>query len=200
MSDNQENEEILALLNRNEKLIKVARISLWNYLRNFIHMGIWFCIFVFLVFAVHPHNLEIWAGDGYTGLLAAQKYKFFTMITPYAGEWWSWIIRILPIWFIWSNGSSLLYGYSAIKLILTDKRVIIISNFLNQEMIDYPLVNLESVRVYQDVNGRIFKYGNLVFMGKGQSAVEMQGFKEPFAFKKALDYYQSIEMDKNRNN
>jgi hypothetical protein len=192
-----EDPEVAALLNYNEKLVFVARISLWNYLRNFIYMGIWFVVFLFLIFFVNPGNMESWAGDGYSGILAAQRYNLFMMIAPYTSTWWSWLIRLIPIWFIWTSGSSLLYGYGAIKLILTDKRVIASSNFFNQEIIDYPLLNLESVRVYQDVNGRLFKYGNIILMGKGQSGVEMQGIKEPFAFKKMLDYYQSLEMNKN---
>lgn len=178
--------DIVNNLNDNEKLIAVSRISLWNYLSNFIFMGVWFIILLFLLFGVNENNLVSWAGDGVNGFLAGPRYEYLNIIAPYTNKWWFWLLKLIPVWFIWSSLSSLLYGYAAIKLILTDQRVIISSNFITQETVDYRLTKIESVIVSQDINGKMFGYGNLRLRGEGGTVTEMQGFKDIVDFKKLL--------------
>jgi len=200
MTKNYENDtDVVNNLDPDEHLIAVARISLWNYRYNFIFIGFWFLIFFFLLFGVTQSNLNIWAGDGVNGILAAPRYEYLTMLAPYANKWWFWILKFIPLWFVWSSLSSLLYGYAAIKLILTDQRVIASSNFFQQDVEYYRLTKLESVVLSQDMNGKIFGYGDLRLRGEGGNITLLQGFKDVHGFRKKLITAQKKALEKEKS-
>lgn len=190
-SNNEEqNNDYESILSEGEQVIKVARISLWNYLNNFISMGIWFFLIMFALFYINYDNLMLWAGDGYSGLMPEQRYKFFYMIASYADNWWFHLLKLLPCFFLYSHIQSLLMGYVAIKLILTNKQVIVSAGLISHELIDLPLNRIESVRLSQSVKGKFFGYGDLTFIGMGDSITVMQGIKDPMEFKKMFNFYK----------
>lgn len=189
MNQNEIN-DTLNLLNRNEKLIKIAKLSLWNYRGSFFFSACCIAITIFLLFFFTEDNITEWMGDGETGVLAPFRYNMFNMILNYINEWWFYIIKLLPLLLVYNTVSNLITGYASLKLILTDKRIIIVAGFVANDIIDYKLNKIESLRIHKSMSGLIYKFGDITIIGTGNSMTTLQGIKKPDEFKRAFDNAQ----------
>lgn len=179
--------ETLDIIGGQEKIIKIARLSLWNYRGGFVFSGICVALTIFLLFFVNENNIVDWAGDGETGILAPFRYKMCDLLLNYVNEWWFYLIKLSPLVLVYNTISNLILGYASLKLVLTEKRIIIISGFVSNDIIDYKIDNVESLRTHKDMSGMIYKYGDITIIGVGNSTTVLQGIKKPEEFKKAFD-------------
>lgn len=188
--ENSQNNDVLNLLNSGENLLKISRLSLWNYRGSFFFSACCIVLTLFLLFGVTENNVTEWMGDGETGVLAPFRYNIGNMVLNYINEWWFYIIKFAPLLLVYNTVSNLITGYASLKLVLTDKRVIIIAGFVANDIIDYKLNQIESMRTHKSMSGLIYKFGDITIIGTGNSMTTLQGIKKPDDFKRAFDRAQ----------
>lgn len=189
---NNIDDEVKDILRKKEKWICTTRLSLWTYKSNFIHAAIFFTICVMLLFVVDSSLIMKLAGDGVSGPSPEQRYHYIALFAYHWNDWWMHIIKILPLWLSWSFIKRALFDYIIFRLVLTDKRVIVISGVVAKDYVDLPLEKIETIRVLQDLNGKVFKYGDIIINGVGDTTISAGGISEPLLFKKQIDHYQHL--------
>ena len=73
------------------------------------------------------------------------------------------------------------------ELAITDRRVICKTGLLSTASIEIRFAKIETVRVQQDVLGRMLNFGNIEIRGTGSSFEPIEHIARPLAFKNALD-------------
>lgn len=196
MNDGSDSDaEIKDLLRKKEKWICYTRLSLWTYKKSFIHATIYLFICIALLFFIHDHLIMKLAGDGVSGPYPEYRYHYISILASNWETWWMHMFKVLPLWLSWGCIKNALFDYISFRLVLTDKRVIIVAGVVSKDYVDLSLDKIESIRVLQDFNGKIFKYGDMIFHGVGDTKISVGGISEPLLFKKQIDHYQHIIKD-----
>lgn len=190
-----DDDEIKELLRKKEKWICYTRLSLLTYKKNFIHATMYLILCIVLLFFIHDNHIMKLAGDGVSGFYPDYRYHYISLLASHWETWWMHMFKVLPLWLSWSCIKNPIFDYASFRLILTDKRVIIVAGIVSKDYVDLSLEKIETIRVLQDINGKIFKYGDLIFHGVGDTKISVGGISEPLLFKKQIDHYQHIIKD-----
>lgn len=194
-----EDEEINELLRKKEKWICYARLSLWTYKKDFIHAFIYLMICIILLFFIHDHTIMRLAGDGVSGFQPEYRYHYISWLAEHWDVWYIHMLKVLPLWLSWGCIKNALIQFVSFRLILTNKRVMIVDGVVAKDYDDMPLEKIETIRVLQDFTGKMFKYGDVVIKGVGDTKYYIGGIAEPLLLKKQIDHYQhAIEDDEDK--
>lgn len=183
-------EETKNLLKNKEKWICTTRVSLWTYRKNIFWASFYTLLSIILLVFIRENTILTFAGDGYTGFAADRRYDFFTNLADYWGRWYIEVVKIFPLLIAWNYIQAALVQILFFKLILTNSRIILVNGFISKDVTDLKLDKIETMRVNQDIPGKWFDYGDLIFHGTGDTKIMVGGIDKPYKFKKYVDHYQ----------
>ena len=81
---------------------------------------------------------------------------------------------------------AILFQVWTTEIAVTDQRLIHKRGFLRRMTSDLQLRAIEEVCIHQDILGRIFNYGRIVFHGTGVDDLELPTLADPVAIQKAV--------------
>jgi len=76
--------------------------------------------------------------------------------------------------------------YKTTELAITNKKIIAKFGFISRDTIEMLLPKVESIRVKQDLFGRLFNYGSIIVSGAGNPQVPVPGIYDPIQFRKTF--------------
>lgn len=72
-------------------------------------------------------------------------------------------------------------------LVVTDRRVIAKWGLFSLRTIEQRIAKIESIRIEQDIMGRLFNFGTIVIHGTGGASTPIPDVNDPLSFKKAIE-------------
>jgi uncharacterized membrane protein YdbT with pleckstrin-like domain len=72
-------------------------------------------------------------------------------------------------------------------LVVTDRRVIAKWGLFSIRTIEQRIAKIESIRIEQDLMGRLFNYGTIVIHGTGGASTPIPDVGDPLSFKRAIE-------------
>lgn len=86
-------------------------------------------------------------------------------------------------------------GYISTELAVTNKHVISKRGFIYRNTNEILIENVESIKVKQNIMGRIFNYGNIFVIGTGGTKAPIKWISKPMEFRKKFLEMRDLKLN-----